>query len=157
MMSILKKITKSWIRENSFIVINIGFLHNMLPSPYCVTRPQWVNSYFSGCTLIMVCMDVLHKLLDVLLLTILRIIFSELHELRTLVTEIANTNINFICLHYLNISIYKHQVINGTQYVRMTSISYTIFQHILQLIRNHFYKLYHGVTYTRRNGNPPRE
>ena len=23
---------------------NIGFLHNMLTSPYCVTRPQWVNT-----------------------------------------------------------------------------------------------------------------
>ena len=26
---------------------NIGFLHNMMPPPYCVTRPQWVNE-FSG-------------------------------------------------------------------------------------------------------------
>ena len=28
---------------NSFIVKNIGFIHNMLPPPYCVTGPRWVN------------------------------------------------------------------------------------------------------------------
>ena len=43
MMSTLKKITESQIWGNYFIVKNIGLLHNMLPSPWCVTRPQWVN------------------------------------------------------------------------------------------------------------------
>ena len=38
------KITAAWIWGNSFIVKNIGFLHNMLPSPYWVTRSQWVNA-----------------------------------------------------------------------------------------------------------------
>ena len=27
---------------------NIGLLHNMQPSPWCVTRPQWVNSLAPG-------------------------------------------------------------------------------------------------------------
>ena len=28
-----------------FIVKNIGFLHNMLPPPYCVTGPRWVKKH----------------------------------------------------------------------------------------------------------------
>ena len=43
MMSTLNKLTESLIWGNSFIVKNIGFLYNMLPLPYCVTRPQWVK------------------------------------------------------------------------------------------------------------------
>ena len=38
-----RKITASWIWGNSFIVKNIGFLHNMLPPQYCVTGPPWVK------------------------------------------------------------------------------------------------------------------
>ena len=40
-----QRITASEILGNSFIVKNIGFLHNMLPPPYCVTGPRWVNHY----------------------------------------------------------------------------------------------------------------
>ena len=39
-----QKITASKIWGNSFIMKNIGFLHNMLPPQYCVTGPWWVNS-----------------------------------------------------------------------------------------------------------------
>ena len=42
----LQKITASYIWGNSFIVKNIGFLHNMLP-PYCVTGLQWVKQHLS--------------------------------------------------------------------------------------------------------------
>ena len=37
------KITASQIWGNSFIVKNIGILHNMLPPQYCVTGPRWVK------------------------------------------------------------------------------------------------------------------
>ena len=30
---------------DSFIEKNIGFIHNMLPPPYCVTGPQWVKEW----------------------------------------------------------------------------------------------------------------
>ena len=38
-----QKITASKIWGNSFIMKNIGFLHNMLPPQYCVTGPWWVK------------------------------------------------------------------------------------------------------------------
>ena len=38
-----EKISACYIWGNSFVVKNKGFLHNMLPSPYGVTRPQWVK------------------------------------------------------------------------------------------------------------------
>ena len=38
-----QKITASKIWGNSFIMKNIGFLHNMLPPQYSVTGPWWVK------------------------------------------------------------------------------------------------------------------
>ena len=38
-----QKITASKIWGNSFIMKNIGILHNMLPPQYCVTGPWWVK------------------------------------------------------------------------------------------------------------------
>ena len=39
-----KKIRASYIWMNSFTMKNVGILNNMLPPPYCVTGPRWVNT-----------------------------------------------------------------------------------------------------------------